>query len=96
MSGVDETPVAQYFTDTFNIIKTEMPWVETVFIFRYTTLYSGNINVQENNFGIFYSPNDPERGGKPREAALAIVKAVYGENAPTDQLYEWYNDHKAE
>lgn len=96
MSGVDETPVAQYFTDTFSIIKTEMPWVETVFVFRYTTLYSGNINVQENNFGIFYSPNDPEQGGKPREAALAIVKAVYGENAPTDQLYEWYNDHKAE
>ena len=90
----DETTLANmatYAMRMLDIIEQDMPFVETVCWFRYANCYSRDVTSGENNFGIFYSPDDLVNRGKPKPIALALYKRIYGENADTSPLY-WFSD----
>lgn len=80
--------IAKEFAEAIEVVKGELPFVETVFLFRYASLYGWtSSDSKENTFGLFYSPSDPVNRGKPKPVALAIYRAVYGENADVSPLY---------
>ena len=82
---------AQYLLDIFNIVTNDLPFVETCFWFRYSSLAVRNVEPpSENHFGIFYSPDDTVNKGKPKPVALAYFRLINGENADTSPLY-WYS-----
>lgn len=71
-------------------MKTDLTFVETVFLFRITNLTGHAVmNEYENNFGLFYSLNDPDEAlaGNPKPITLAIYKWFRGENADLSPLY---------
>ena len=81
--------IADAFIGFYDMVKAEMPWVQTTIIFRLTTLATQDISLGENNFGIMYNKDDPLYGGQPKAAALAIAKYVRGENADLSALYKY-------
>lgn len=83
--------MAKYAMKMLDIVEKDMPFVETCFWFRYSNCYSRFVSEGENNFGIFYSPDDPINRGKPKPIAIAIYKRMHGENADISPLY-WYSD----
>ena len=72
----------------FNLIKRELPMVETVFCFRMFNLVHQQVSLDnyvqlgESNFGLFYNPDDPiiERQCKAKPAAKAIAKYFNGDD----------------
>ncbi len=88
------------YVDMLKTIKKELPWVETVCMFRITDMYNVKYDVEsENTFGLFYNPNDPENVGKPKPAAVAITRYIKGGTLTLDdmkvlcrQYYETYGD----
>ena len=91
--GTAETQAltAEYTMKMLDIVEKDMPFVETVFWFRYSNCYSRYVSEGENNFGLFYSPDDVVNRGKPKPVALALFKRMHGENADLSPLY-WYSD----
>ena len=81
--------IADAFIGFYDMVKAEMPWVQTTIIFRLTTLATQDISLGENNFGIMYNKDDPLYGGQPKAAALAIAKYVRGEDADLSALYKY-------
>ena len=65
-----------------------MPWVETVFCFRGTTLVhqKASNNKTEENYGMFYNQDDPVNGGKAKPAAKRLAE-YFGNSGSTH-----YND----
>ena len=92
--GKDLTQVQQEVAETmagiFRMAREDMPGLETIFIFRYTSCLDPSVNDYESRFGIFYSPYDDVNHGKPKPVAIAIYKYLYGENADVSPLY-WYS-----
>ena len=78
--------IANNYTTVINLIKTELPWVTAVFAFRLTNLkYQALDNTGgEENFGLFYHPDDSLKPGKPKPAAYALAKAYNGEDYDLD------------
>ena len=91
--GTAETQAltAEYAMRMLDIVEEKMPFVETCFWFRYSNCYSMNVSEGENNFGLFYSPDDLVNRGKPKPAAIALYKRINGEDADISPLY-WYSD----
>ena len=78
--------IANNYTTSFRLIKEKMPWVTAVFAFRLTNLVYQIIDDTggEENFGLFYHPNDPLTPAKPKPAAYAVAKAFNGEDYDLD------------
>ena len=90
--GLPETQetTASYAMKMLDIVERDMPFVETVFWFRYSNCYSRYVSEGENNFGMFYSPDDVVNRGAPKPLAIAYYKRINGANADISPLY-WYN-----
>nr|MCQ2400217.1 hypothetical protein [Clostridia bacterium] len=61
------------YVDVFKTIKEKLPFVETIFCFRLTDMYSMKYDSAasgENSFGMFYNPQDPDKRGMPKPSAL--------------------------
>ena len=74
--------IADNYRQAFAHIKAEMPWVTAVFVFRMTNLLYQVLDDTggEENFGIFYHPNDPTKPGEPKPAAIEIAKIFNGDD----------------
>ena len=84
--------IADAYIGFFDMVKAEMPFVQTVMVFRLTSLTTQDISVGENNFGIMYNKDDPLYGGQPKAAAIAIAKYIRGEEADLSILYKYVKD----
>ena len=84
--------IADSFIEFFDTVKAKMPYVQTVMIFRLTTLVTQDISLGENNFGIMYNKDDPVNGGKPKAAAIALAKYIRGEDADLSMLYKYVRE----
>ena len=84
--------IADAYIGFMEMVKADMPWVQTVMIFRLTTLATQEISVGENNFGIMYNKDDPLYGGQPKPAAITLAKYIRGENADLSGLYKYVKD----
>ena len=84
--------IADSFIEFFDTVKAKMPYVQTVMIFRLTTLVTQDISLGENNFGIMYNKDDPVNGGKPKAAAIALAKYIRGEDADLSMLYKYVKE----
>ena len=84
----DETleAIANNYLTAFNLIKQNMPWVTAVFAFRLTNLKYQLIDQTggEENFGLFYHPDDDIHHGEPKPAAYAIAKIFNGNDYNLD------------
>ncbi len=76
--------IAGYYTDAIKCVKDEMPWVTAVFAFRLTNLVHQPESAGEQNFGLFYNPDDPITPAKAKPAAYAVAKAFNGEDYDLD------------
>ena len=81
--------IADAYIGFFDMVKAEMPWLQTAMIFRLTTLATQDISLGENYFGIMYNKDDPLYGGQPKPAAIAIAKYIRGEDADLSGLYKY-------
>lgn len=73
--------IAQTYIDGFNMTKQHLPMVETIFCFRMFTLVHQDISAGENNFGLFYNPDEVESlRCKAKPAAIAIAKYFNGDD----------------
>ena len=95
-NGELQNQIAKNYVIALDIIKERMPWVETVFCFRATTLVhqKASDNKTEENFGIFYNKDDPENGGRAKPAAIAL--ADYFGNSGSEHFanFDWlYNKY---
>ena len=92
--GLEETQrlTAEYAMKMLDIVETDMPFVESCYWFRYSNCYSRFVSEGENNFGIFYSPDDTVNRGKPKPIAIAMYKRIHGENADLSGLYKYVKD----
>lgn len=95
--GVEPTNVIK----VLEVIKRELPFVETVNFFRMTDLYSSEVSEApaENTFGLFYNPNDPgteqaPKWGKPKPSAVALARYNKGKLTYNDmkELCKYYYD----
>lgn len=78
------------YTHVFDIIREQMPWVKTVFLFRlldwrYTNAPS---NERERYFGLFYSPNE-NRGCVPKIGTVSLFYYFNGHTADVSRLFEF-------
>ena len=86
--------ISTWLTGQFDAIKKQLPWVETVDIFR---LFDWKVNVDpslpadsdEFSFGLFTTPNNTVFGPLPKPSALALFKYFNGANADTSPLYKY-------
>ena len=78
--------IADNYRNAFAQIKNNMPWVTAVFAFRLTNLIYQQLDETggEENFGLFYHPNDPLTPAKPKPAAYALAKIFNGEDYDLD------------
>ena len=86
---VRQQTIADAFIEFFDMVKADMPYVQTVMIFRLTTLVTQDISLGENNFGIMYNKDDPLYAGQPKPVALALAKYIRGEDADLSILYKY-------
>ena len=84
--------IADALIEFFDTVKTKMPYVQTVMVFRLTTLVTQDISLGENNFGIMYNKDDPVNGGKPKAVAIALAKYIRGEDADLSMLYKYVKE----
>lgn len=67
------------FVAALETIKKELPFVEAFCMFRMTDMYNVKYDVAgENNFGMFYNPDDPVNKGKPKPVAVAVARYIKG------------------
>lgn len=87
-NGSLQHQIAENYVIALDIIKERMPWVETVFCFRGTTLVhqKASNNKTEENYGMFYNQDDPVNGGKAKPAAKRLAE-YFGNSGSTH-----YND----
>lgn len=78
--------IADNYVQAYKHIKEDMPWVTAVFNFRLTNLIYQQLDQSggEENFGLFYHPNDPLTPGKPKPAGYAVAKIFNGEDYDLD------------
>ncbi len=58
-------------------IKEELPFVESICLFRITDMYNSPVDVvTENTFGMFYNPDDLVNVGKPKPSAVAVARYI--------------------
>ena len=78
--------IANNYTKAYNYTIEELPFVTGFFAFRLTNLIYQVIDETggEENFGLFYHPNDPLTPAKPKPAAYAVAKAFNGEDYDLD------------
>ena len=88
----DAQIIADAYIGFFDMVKAEMPWLQTAMIFRLTTLATQDISLGENYFGIMYNKDDPLYGGQPKPAAIAIAKYIRGEDADLSILYKYVKE----
>lgn len=89
-----EQAAATYLVKMLDVVKNELPFIETCYWFRYSCLYSmdpGANHEGEKYFGIFYSPDDTVNRGKPKAMAIALYQYMHGKDADLSPLY-WYSD----
>ncbi len=83
-NGVNTTKAdnSKYLIDALKLIKENLPFVEAVFVFRLTNLVHQNVSVGENNFGLFYNPDDPDKNlaGQPKQIAIDYAKFINGDD----------------
>ena len=84
--------IADALIEFFDTVKTKMPYVQTVMVFRLTTLVTQDISLGENNFGIMYNKDDPVNGGKPKAVAIALAKYIRGKDADLSMLYKYVKE----
>lgn len=84
--------IADALIEFFDTVKAKMPYVQTVMVFRLTTLVTQDISLGENNFGIMYNKDDPINGGKPKAVAIALAKYIRGEDADLSILYKYVKE----
>lgn len=73
--------IAGNYETAFSLIKQELPWVTAVFPFRLTNLKYQALDTTggEENFGLFYHPEDSTHPGQPKPAAITVSKIYNGE-----------------
>ena len=78
--------IANNYTEAFKQIKKNMPWVTAVFPFRLTNLKYQLLDDSggEENFGLFYHPDDDLHHGSPKPAAYAVAKIYNGDDYDLD------------
>ena len=84
--------MAENVVKLMDYVRSELTFVETVFMFRVSNLTGHAVmNEYENNFGLFYSLQDPDWGiaGSPKPIVIALYKWFKGENADLTPLYKW-------
>lgn len=81
--------IADRYVALFDTVKKDLPFVETIFIFRLSTLAVQDISLAENNFGIVRNPLDAVAPGQPKPAALRIARYILGEDADLTPLYKY-------
>jgi hypothetical protein len=75
---------ASFFKTDFEAFRKELPYIESVHIFRLFDWHAGpGIEI---DFGMFTSPLD-ERGIVPKAKGLELFKLIKGEDADTTELY---------
>lgn len=82
--------LARLAIQCFDAIKTDLPFVETVMMFRLSNVAEFyDVGSMENSFGLFYSPNDvDEWASKPKPIAIELYKYFNGQNADLSVLYK--------
>lgn len=90
--GSEETEIAnaENIVKTFDYVKKELPFVETVFVFRFTNLTgAAKMSTFEDNFGLFRSLYDENAdcAGEPKPIAVALYRYFKGENVDLSPLY---------
>lgn len=82
--------IADMAVKMLDLIKTELPFVETAFMFRLSNVAEFyREESEENSFGLFYSPDDDaEWAGKPKPIAISLFEYFNGENADKSILYK--------
>lgn len=89
--AVRQETIAEAFTATVDVIKAQMPWVETFHTFRmfdWETCPLAPDSI-ERFFGLFTSPNNERRGASPKPVALSLFRYFNGENADASGLYKY-------
>ena len=81
--------IAENYTTAINLVRNELPFVTVVFAFRLTNLIHQKIDETggEENFGLFYNPDDPLTPEKPKPAAYAVAKAFNGDDYNLDDYF---------
>lgn len=67
-------------------IISDLPYVEAVIMFRLTNSYQVDLGEFENNFGLFYSPDDGRNQGRPKPVAYALYEYFHNQKA-TDSTF---------
>lgn len=83
----DLNRIANNYTTAIKTIKEQMPYVTAIFPFRLTNLIHQQLDQTggEENFGLFYHPDDPLTPAQPKPAAYAVAKAFNGEDYNLDE-----------
>lgn len=81
--------IADRYIKLFDTVRGELPFVETVFIFRLSTLAVQQTSEAEDNFGIVFNPLDEQFPGMPKPAAIAIYRYIHGQDADLTPLYKF-------
>lgn len=81
-NDAEKEKIASNYSSAFKTIREEMPWVTAVFAFRLTNLKYQMLDTTggEENFGLFYHPEDEFHHGEPKPAAHAVAKAFNGQD----------------
>ncbi len=64
-------------TKQLEMIKNELPFVECVVFYVLCDLYTYNVDINENNFGLFTNPANPEAPMEMKPIAKAIYKYIH-------------------
>ena len=81
--------IADRYIKLFDTVRGELPFVETIFIFRLSTLAVQHTSEAEDNFGIVFNPLDEQFPGMPKPAAIAIYRYMHGQDADLTPLYKF-------
>ena len=79
--------IAKNYENAFKCIKEDMPFVTAVFAFRMTNLKYQVLDDTggEENFGLFYHPDDDVHHGGAKPAAYVVAKVYNGEDYNLDE-----------
>ena len=85
----EKADIGKRHLDFLNYVQKNMPWVETVFLFRLFTLANRPETESENYFGLVYNEYDWYTPLLPKPAMVDIYKFSNGDNASLDPLYKY-------
>lgn len=78
-NSTTQTNIANKMIACLDAIKAELPFVETVFVFRLTNVSEIAVAEMEKSFGCFYSPDDgTEYAGKAKAIGLKLYEYFNG------------------